>query len=94
MSAARGALHAAARPAPPVAPSAYPFWLAALAGLAMVMGSWLAVSGQAAFPRQVGYLNVAVGGLVVITGGAGAYLVEYRRQIRCRIVRVTNAESR
>lgn len=76
-----------------VAPSPLPAIVAAVAGLAMVIGAWIGVGGEPSFARQVGYLNVAVGGIVVLVGGAGVYLVEYRRQIRRRIVLTTKVPS-
>lgn len=89
----RGALRARSYAAP-VAPNAYPAVVATIAGFAMVIGSWIAVSDQPAFGSQVGYFNVAVGGLVIIAGGAATYLVEFRRQLRRRILLVTNAGAR
>lgn len=80
--------------AAPVAPSTYPAVVAAIAGFAMVIGSWIAVSDQPSFSSQIGYLNVAVGGLVVIAGGGATYLVEFRRQLRRRIALVTDAGVR
>jgi hypothetical protein len=67
--------------------------VAYVAGLAMVLGAWIAVANEPAFGRQVGYVNVAVGGLVVLAGGAAAYLVEFRRQLRRRISAATPARS-
>lgn len=68
--------------------------LALSVGTAMIIGSWMAVSGEPALSGQVGWLNVGVAGLVVALAGAGSYLVEYRRELRRRQASLREALAR
>jgi TRAP-type C4-dicarboxylate transport system permease small subunit len=68
--------------------------LALAVGAAMILGSWIAVSGRAAFADQVAWINVGVAGLVVVAAGVSAYLVEFRREIRRRLALAREVQAR
>jgi hypothetical protein len=54
-------------------------------GIALVIGAWVAVSGEPSFSRQLGYVNLGVAGLVVAGVGQVYFLVSRRRAVRTRI---------
>lgn len=81
--------HALPRP-----PRPQPAVLALVVGVAMIVGSWVAVSGETTLSAQVGWINVGVAGLVVAVAGVSAYLVEFRREVRRRHATVREALGR
>jgi hypothetical protein len=57
-------------------------WVAlSAAGLVMVLAAWYVSSGEARFGRQVGMLNLAVGGVVVACLGHVVWVLEGRRAV-------------
>lgn len=60
-------------------------WLAALTvGLIMVLAGWWSVAGKAVYGKQVGGLDVAVGGLILAQVGGLYLLLQGRRAVGIR----------
>ncbi len=56
-----------------------------LAGLIAIAGSWVEASGKVRLSDQLAWLNLGIGGLVLMLAGNAAYLTTFRRAVRRRI---------
>jgi energy-converting hydrogenase Eha subunit C len=59
-----------------------------VAGLALLIAGWLAVSGRVTLAGQAPYLNLAMAGLLLAGIGNGLYIMATRRTLEDRLRRV------
>jgi energy-converting hydrogenase Eha subunit C len=59
-----------------------------VAGLALLVAGWVAVSGRVTLAAQAPYINLAVAGLLLAGIGNALYLMAMRRTLEDRLRRV------
>ena len=70
--------------------ASFPTVVLNVAGLALLVAGWAAVSGRVTLSAQAPYLNLAVAGILLAGVGNALYIMALRRSLEERLARVHN----